>query len=350
MKVTLDTKDLAKYPFLKESQHLINSFADDLGSFLASNTGRLVIRNAGNCIKEALSFHESKVSVAETEVPPQIAIATYAVSRILVSCSKERSLIERFVNWQSWQFYRSILDESWDKKKIIAERIGMDVSSSQIPVRDYVENVYHLREGRWRLVNRSVNRGLVTITPEETDELIRERLRSILRNQLPLSVPQPICSILSPVIDAIHQQYQQKILEEFGSIEESAYPPCINALLKALASGENITHIGRFAATAFLHNIGMNNTTIVELYGRAPDFDIERTMYQVDHISGMHGIGTEYVAPGCSTMRTHSICVHPDSLCKEVNHPLSYYKRKKKEKFSKKSAKTQSVVNDNKKE
>lgn len=346
MRATLDRKDLAKYPFLKESQYLIGSFADDLETFLTSNTGRLVIRNAGNCIKEALSFREGGVSEVVTEVPPQIAIATYAVSRILVSCSHERSLIERLVNWQSWQFYRSILDESLDKKRIVAERIGMDITSSQIPVRDYVENIHSLREDRWRLVNRHVYHGVVTITPEETDELIRERLRSILRNQLPLSVPQSICSILSPVTDTIHEQYQRKILEEFGSIEESAYPPCINALLKALASGENITHIGRFAATAFLHNIGMNNTTIVELYGRAPDFDIDRTMYQVDHISGMHGIGTEYVAPGCGTMRTHSICVHPDSLCKGVNHPLSYYKRKKKEKNSKKSVKIQSGTND----
>ena len=330
MRIALDKKDLATYPFLKESQQLITEFADDLETFLTGNTGRLIIRNAGNIIKESLSFKGDKGCDVAEDVPPHIAIATYAVSRIIVSCSGERSLIDRLVNWQSWQFYWSILDETRDKKVFIAERVGIDITHSSIPVRDYVEIVRSFREDRWRLVNRFVSHGFVTITPEETDELIRERLRVVLRNQLPIAVPKSICSLISPVLDQIHELYHQIMLKEFGAIEESAFPPCINALLTSLASGAHITHIGRFAATAFLHNIGMKNTTIIELYGRAPDFDIDRTMYQVDHISGSSGFGNEYIAPGCGTMKTHSICIHPNSLCKSINHPLSYYKQKKK--------------------
>jgi DNA primase large subunit len=87
--------------------------------------------------------------------------------------------------------------------------------------------------------------------------------------------------------------------------------------------------MGRFTVTAFLHNIGMENTRIVEMYGHVPDFDLSKTMYQVDHISGQGGSGTEYTSPLCSTMKTHSLCAHPDSLCSKITHPLSYYKQKK---------------------
>ena len=74
----------------------------------------------------------------------------------------------------------------------------------------------------------------------------------------------------------------------------------------------------------------MDSTRIIEFYTRAPDFDVARTQYQVEHISGRGGAGTEYTAPSCAAMRTFGICVKSDLLCEKVNHPLSYYKLRKK--------------------
>jgi len=54
-------------------------------------------------------------------------------------------------------------------------------------------------------------------------------------------------------------------------------------------------------------------------------------MYQVEHITGRGGSGTEYTAPACAAMRTTGLCVNRDPLCERVNHPLSYYKVKKKD-------------------
>jgi hypothetical protein len=48
----------------------------------------------------------------------------------------------------------------------------------------------------------------------------------------------------------------------------------------------------------------------------------------VEHISGRGG--TEYTAPSCATLRTTGFCVNRDSTCERVNHPLSYYRLKKK--------------------
>ncbi|HUV83494.1 MAG TPA: DNA primase regulatory subunit PriL, partial [archaeon] len=54
------------------------------------------------------------------------------------------------------------------------------------------------------------------------------------------------------------------------------------------------------------------------------------TRYQVDHISG--GTGTKYKPPSCATMITYGNCFGKDELCKNIGHPLSYYRNKKKTK------------------
>ena len=75
----------------------------------------------------------------------------------------------------------------------------------------------------------------------------------------------------------------------------------------------------------------MDVNGICQLYARSPDFDLEKTMYQVEHITGRGGSGTEYTAPACAAMRTTGLCIHSDDLCERVNHPLSYYRAKQRD-------------------
>jgi DNA primase large subunit len=198
-----------------------------------------------------------------------------------------------------------------------------------MPVPDYVELVAPLHDDRYRLINRHVIRGFVAINKDERYELLRERIRVLLRRDLPHRVPKEICERLAPRAAEIKKVYQEQMLRQFGTVEENAFPPCMQALITALAAGTNLTHAGRFSLTAFLHNIGMNTAGIAELYARSPDFDIEKTMYQVEHITGRGGSSTEYTTPACAAMLTTGLCVHRDPLCEKVSHPLSYYKVKK---------------------
>jgi DNA primase large subunit len=73
----------------------------------------------------------------------------------------------------------------------------------------------------------------------------------------------------------------------------------------------------------------MNTNQIAELYARSPDFDPQKTMYQVEHITGRQGTSTEYNCPACAGMETNSLCINQDKICAFVNHPLTYYKKKK---------------------
>jgi len=108
----------------------------------------------------------------------------------------------------------------------------------------------------------------------------------------------------------------------------AAFPPCIKGLYDTMASGRPVSHIGRFALTSFLVNIGMTVENVVNFFRSVSDFDERMTRYQVEHIAGVRGSRTKYVPPRCDTLRTHGICHTTDEICKRIRHPLAYYRRK----------------------
>ena len=60
------------------------------------------------------------------------------------------------------------------------------------------------------------------------------------------------------------------MLQQFGAIEEHAFPPWYQTLVTALTAGNNLTH-GRFALTTFLHTVGMDAVAIGRSLPGAPD-------------------------------------------------------------------------------
>ncbi|MDN7023527.1 DNA primase regulatory subunit PriL [Methanoculleus sp. FWC-SCC1] len=328
MVIAFDYKDLAKYPFLKESEQLVRKHFDSLDRFLSGPRGDEALQRAKERILDAIDpkweFREEDAH----RLPPEIEIASYALARILVSCAGDRLLPERLTRYEAIAVSHFLESEEAEKKRYVAQFVGLDLAKSSLPVPEYIELITQLRDARWRLINRDIQSGLVRLEAAEYDELLRERIRVVLLRNLPLRVPSTLCERFAPIIDEIGAAYQQQMLEQFGAVEEEAFPPCIGGLIGAVTAGTNLTHMGRFAITAFLHTIGMNTFQIGEVFARAPDFDPEKTMYQVEHISGSSG--TAYTPPSCATMRTFGLCLNRDAICEQVNHPLSYYRRKKK--------------------
>lgn len=332
MRVQIDEKDFINYPFLKESQNFVSSYAGSPERFLGTPTGKTALAQA----KERILFSiagKSDPMAAVHPAPPtnsegvKVIVSGYALARVILSCMKDRLVIDRFTRSEAQKAYECLIDEEPGKKAFVATSLGIDLRADEVPLVPYVELSAGMREERWRLVNRDINHGMVKVKKNEADEILRECIRVTIRRNLPLPISMGICEVLAPVVKEISAAEQQHLLEQFGAVEESCFPPCMLALIAALSAGTNISHPGRFALTAFLHNIGMNASDIIGLYCRAPDFDISRTMYQVEHISGRGG--TEYTAPSCAAMRTTSICVKKDPLCDRVSHPLSYYRQKK---------------------
>jgi DNA primase large subunit len=325
MRVQLDRRDLAKYPFLKEAQEWVAGRTGTLGQFLDTNYGKVAARKGKQRVLEAISGGGPGGDRLRTD--PEHEVFSYALARILVSCARDRALIDRLTRFEAARAWAFLQEEDVAKRAYVTRGLGIDPDASDIAVIGFVELVTQLREDRWRLVNREVVQGRVRLGGDDLDELIRERIRHVLSRQLPLPVPGRVCEALSPLLADISASYQATVMRDFGEVEEGAFPPCLQALVGAITAGTNLPHAGRFAITAFLHNIGMEPVQIMEIFARAPDFDPEKTRYQVEHISGRGG--TEYTAPSCATLRTTGFCVNRDSTCERVNHPLSYYRIKK---------------------
>jgi DNA primase large subunit len=107
-----------------------------------------------------------------------------------------------------------------------------------------------------------------------------------------------------------------------------AFPSCIKGVYERVAAGRPASHIGRFALTSFLLNIGMSEEDVFKFFRSVSDFNERMTRYQVQHIAGTRGSGTKYTPPNCATLRTHGICISPEPECRGAVNPLVCYKRK----------------------
>jgi DNA primase large subunit len=347
-------KELSHFPFLKKAQDHIKDIFPPLDVLLKEERGKIITDLALKRINQALS--SKSTVIAHFQHRDDDEIASFVMSRIIASCIPDKHLFDRLTRYEAERAYYFLVSEigtedgekGWNENtlldddgysqisKYLATEFGINITDERMPLPDYVEIISPLHDARFKLVNRNVHHGFIEIKKEERYELLRERIRIILRRDLPYKVPKSLCEQLAPVAEPIKKVYQEQMLQQFGTIEESAFPPCMQALILALTAGTNLTHAGRFALTTFIHTIGMDVTGIAQLYARSPDFDAEKTMYQVDHITGRGGSGTEYTAPACAAMKTTGLCIHPDAVCAKVNHPLSYYKLKKKEKINRK--------------
>ena len=335
-------KELSHFPFLKKAQDHIKDRFSSLDTLFNDKKGELLIDRALERIQNAITV--KKIFMPEISGSSDDEIAGYALARIIVSCVHDKTLIDRLTRYESERAYYSLVnEEEWNQNYhqddseysrlciAIAQELGIQITKDRLPLVDYVELVAPLHQDRFKLVNRRIHNGFVDIKKDERYELLRERIRVLLRRDLPHKVPPSVCEKLGPRVALIKKVYQEQMLEQFGTIEENSFPPCMQALISALTAGTNLTHAGRFSLTTFLHTIGMDVNGISQLYARSPDFDLEKTMYQVEHITGRGGSGTEYTAPACAAMRTTGLCIHQDGLCEKVNHPLSYYRAKKRD-------------------
>ena len=211
--------------------------------------------------------------------------------------------------------------------------------NSRVHVTSYLRGAVRIKDEKWRLVNRRVERGWVEVTEREIvrlmEEVLREKLEQPANIQLPENLLKAVKSISEREVERVDISLPVRL---------DCIPPCMKKILSDLQKGVNIPHTARFAITSFLLNIGMSVDSIVELFSSAPDFDEEKTRYQVEHIAGQRGKGSEYICPSCETMRTYHNC------CADcgVSSPLTYYARKRREveKRRKKSSAWKSSIAD----
>ncbi|MHC1631388.1 MAG: DNA primase regulatory subunit PriL [Methanotrichaceae archaeon] len=338
----------SEYPFTRQAAERVKETGYSLGDLLETHSFQPVRKKAIDRVRGAVNgeiFSDSSHPMAE--------LLSYPLARVMVSCLGDELLMRRYALAESKLASRMMKSEDPTTLILLAHDLGVrPVKQADFPVHhraslpskmeedllelhftEYLKAAHRMRSPKWKLVNRSLKEGQVTITFKELARLLEERIRDRVLKDLPLQISPEICQKLEDYTAQIKQELDSTRpdqIVDLGKVTEEAFPPCMRQMLSQVAEGINLAHSARFALTSFLIHAGMSTDEVVQVFNTSPDFDEEKTRYQVEHIAGKSG--TRYKPPSCATMATYGNCPGEDKLCKWVNHPLNYYRRKMKKK------------------
>lgn len=346
----MDFEHLALYPFVSEASAYVESLGISVEKLLHSLAYRAA-RARG--IERVMQTLEGEIKKPPISGEPQSLseLLSYPFARMLVACVDDQLFTRRYALAEAKATYTLLKEEPVNILLDLAAdfKISAEAEASHLNVHftDYIRFSGSLKDPYWKLVNRHLRRGWVEITKDDFARLLEEAVRERIEKSFPIPVPEEVSSFCSPYVSEVKEKFeiQKKKFEEtdFGEVEPGLFPPCIAYALANVQGGVNLAHSMRFAMTSFLLTVGMSTEEILNLFNVSPDFDAEKTLYQIEHIAGSSG--TAYKPPSCETMRTYGNCIGKDRLCEKINHPLNYYQKKvflkNKEETEKRKGKTE---------
>jgi DNA primase large subunit len=190
-------------------------------------------------------------------------------------------------------------------------------------------------ETEWKMVLRPMRAGWIPMDDKSVARLCRAALEQRIIADLEEEKKHPIHDAVREAMQPYVDELAPKLAEarehwqtgDFGPINRTAFPPCTQQLFEDMKNGKMIPHHGRFAIASFLGKIGMTAGDVLEYFKEIPNFDAEKSRYQIEHVLGDRGV-EGYTPPGCGWMQTNGVCPleKRDNLCFKIKHPLSYYR------------------------
>jgi len=334
--VRFTQNDLAKYPFLKETAEHMKKLGLKIEDLTNPEMAQILNRAEERVKNAILSVSVGRKRENYVEIP------SFPVAIILAIATKNSFIKKRYALAEAKQAFIDMQLENRERIVAIALDFGWNLAvnhNSEIPLEfevnfaDYLRNTAHLRDKKWKLVNRILVNGKVYLNKHDVARLLQEEVQRRIEERLEATelpnFPEKITDLAEGLLELAKERIGQEEMEGFPKVvSQSAFPPCIVALQEAVAKGHHLSHVGRFTLTSFLVSIGMPSEKVAELFKSFSDYNERLTRYQIEHIAGERGSRTRYTPPQCATLQTHGVCVNRDALCRWVRHPLAYYRLK----------------------
>ncbi len=330
---------LAKYPFLNDTKEYIKSNGLSVEELLEHPLYERARSIGIERLDNALKNTDVGDFCVVTESDCMMVVLSYPIARMVAVCVGDTYFKKRYALGEAYCAYRNLLDEPTSFLLDATKELGLHAESVEenqqirLYFKDYLRFApTHYKE--WNMTNRTIDHGFVTISQKDLARILLEVLRKRINDELDARECDPLATrLFSEDIKRFQNivNMQKKKIEAapVGKLSVEKLPPCMKDILAAIQAGENVPHMGRFALVAFLHSLKLSPNEILKLFSTAPDYEEDKTRYQVEHISGKTS-STEYKSPGCDKMRTYGICPQEkiDELCRRVHHPASYYSAK----------------------
>jgi len=319
---------MARYPFLSSAREWVKEEGVGVKEILFDE---IYERARGRGMERVLQAVEKGIIrdiplLSETDF--MMEIFSYPVARMIVVASGSDYVLRRYSLAEAKRAYENLKNESIQFLEKMATEFNIKIDGDRMYFVDYLKYA-PTWDMKWKLVNRELMKGKVILEKHEIARLLQEAIRKRIYGELSYMYPPPeIKKVFNDVIEKIRSSISFKEREEkLEDADARFFPPCIKNLVSAIRSGINVPHVGRFTLVTFLNVVGMGTEEILKIFSSSPDFNKEKTRYQIEHITGKIS-GTNYTPPKCDTIRTWGLCF-PDALCRRVKHPLSYYRLKR---------------------
>lgn len=330
---------MVKYPFLPQAKQHIAPLGLDVKDL--AKLERICSR-AKERIKTSfdLKLHLN----LEASHDCQTEIAAFPLAVFYVGGSGENRLIERFALHEAAQINTYLDGERLEEVIFeIAKAFGWDVDfkpethTYSLHFAKYLQmgskgRLFH--DPKWKLVNRRFEGGQVYLNPLELRRLLQEEVKKYIEDRAKQELGK-IEPDIQKDIDELKAEFLEKRpqLAEFDLVvyaKEAEYPPCIGELLRRASTAKHLSHTERFTLVTYLLHQGVSVDSVVGIFSGVPDFNEDKTRYQVEHLAGKTGGRTEpYITYNCATLQTHGVCFGPaDPICKTIKNPLTYHLRK----------------------
>jgi DNA primase large subunit len=327
------------YPFLPQVREHLQKIDLDFNTIADLPTLRERAKQ-----RVAASFSLERVLSATPNINLEIEIASYPLAIMLASATEDRLLIERFALHEAQQVNYYLKIEK--REQVILEiakafewQIRQDSNGLWIDFSKFLKNTSKgrlMHDKGWKLINRSLDRGWVSVTPRELSRLLQEEVKDYIEKTAKQKPPE-FPAFIQVDIEELKAEFliNKTHLVEYDLkvyANESEYPPCISVLLKRASDGKHLSHTERFTLVTYLLHQGVSVDSIVSLFSNVSDFKEDKTRYQVENLAGKTSGRTEgYTTYNCSTLQSHGVCSKPtDPICKKIHNPLTYHLLKQK--------------------
>ena len=332
-----------RYPFLPSASTLLDgiNLSSLLDDYYYSEARALALSRLESSATSGIIDVEGPPTNDESDI-----VIGYVISRLVLAAADNQALVNYVALSEAQRAEKFLNSESDEGLVEVANSIGIitvELSGNEFNMNfvDYVRAASNLREGDWKLSNRGVSNGIVTLDRQTFVRLMREVIRQHLE-ELP-EAPKEIRDQYEGTIDDLRSivsktftegigglntvvdERQAEAMKELGRFDLAKAPPCFNLNLMDLQSGVNLAHPSRFFITTFLSSLNQDPESVMRLFATAPDFKESFTRYQVEHITGTTS-STKYSPPKCDTLVSSGVCPGPNALCRQIRHPLSYYR------------------------
>ena len=344
--IALGRDEIAKYPFLADAGRYLRDQGFTLEQFGTDPDLRGVVDRAFERIRVAADggIYKSDLDAgrASNEAALPMEVFSFLLAIVLLKLSGAPTLIRRFSLAEARRaeryLERDLANASDPTKKELAVRLISDLFSVRaenlggffvISASDYLRHAAHFHEREWKLVNRRVEGGRVFLDPHETVRLIRKELGLYINSKiLDAKAPAMAAGFEDPVgrLVSLSRRFAGPSSDvAYESAGEVPHPPCIKHAMDSLESGDNLPHSGRFMLATFLLSKGLSVEQVAPLFKNAPDYNERITLYQLNHLAGTSGSGTQYTCPSCSKLRTQGLCFATPE-CDGIINPLQFRK------------------------